>query len=40
MASILKTVLFSALFLFRIKSSMKSEQKDGRDFHMGPNSVR
>ena len=36
LASILKTVLFSALFLFRINSDIKSEQKDGSDFHMGP----
>lgn len=34
LASILKTVLFSALFLFRINSSIKLEQKDGRDFHV------
>lgn len=33
-ASVLKTVLFSALFLFRINSDIKLEQKDGCDFHV------
>lgn len=36
LAAILKSVLFSALFLFRIDSNIKCEPKDGSDCHLGP----
>ena len=36
MAAILKPVLFSALFLFRIDSDIKREPKDGSDCPLGP----
>ena len=36
MAAILRPVLFSALFLFRIDSNIKCEPKDGSDSHLGP----
>ena len=36
LAAILKPVLFSALFLFRIDSDIKREPKDGSDCPLGP----
>ena len=36
MAAILKSVLFSALFLFRIDSNIKCEPKDRSDCHLRP----